>query len=117
MATRILFTDPVLVANATDIKGIHVAQLRQGIDAVRISAGLLPIWTAADYQGTTGFIQSWQFYEASPTSPPRDLFNAVNQARDLIAVPRIAFPGGLPLPAANQVIYGQHLLTLRGGVR
>jgi len=117
MATRVIFVEPVIVPGVTLIKGIHVAQLREAIDAVRVSAGLARIWNTTDYQGTFGFVEAWQFYESNPSFPARDLFNALNQARDVIPLPRIAFPAGTTPPAAGGVIYAQHVLSLRGGLQ
>jgi hypothetical protein len=46
-----LFSDEPLVAGTT-IKGIHMGELRQAIDAVRHAAGLNPAWSS--YTAATG---------------------------------------------------------------
>jgi hypothetical protein len=64
----------------TVVAGIHIAELREAVDAVRASAGLQRLWTPADYTSTSGNVTATQFYEATPTSPPRDLFTAIRLA-------------------------------------
>ncbi len=45
-ATTIIFIDDPLVPNVTEIKAVHLTQLRQAVNAVRVAAGLAPVeWT------------------------------------------------------------------------
>ena len=97
-----------------------MSEIRQAVDAVRASAGLSRIWTATDYQTPlTGPVYAWQFYEAGPTSPPRDLFHALNEARQSVnlGLPAVAYPAGVAAPVLGGVVRWQHLDTIRGGVR
>jgi hypothetical protein len=115
IATRILFTDDPVVAAVTPIRGVHVDQARQAVDAVRVSAGLPRIWAAApSVAGSTIF--AWQFADLAPTSPPRDLLTALNQARQVLGLPLVSF-AGLPAPAPGVAILQQHLKNLRDGVK
>jgi hypothetical protein len=119
ISTRVLFTDPTL-GFGIPIRGIQMSEIRQAVDAVRASAGLPRIWTATDYQTPlTGLVYAWQFYEASPTSPPRDLFHALNEARQSVnlGLSAVAYPAGVAAPALGGFVQWQHLDTIRGGVR
>jgi hypothetical protein len=114
-ATRILFIDDPVVSGVTPIRGVHVDQARQAVDAVRVSAGLPRIWAAApSVAGSTIF--AWQFADLAPTSPPRDLLTALNQARQTLGLPLVSF-AGLPAPAPGVAILQQHLKNLRDGVK
>ncbi|HET7435659.1 MAG TPA: M57 family metalloprotease [Thermoanaerobaculia bacterium] len=53
-ATTILFTDDPLVAGQTEIKAVHLTQLRQAVNAVRIATGLAAVtWTDPNPTGVT----------------------------------------------------------------
>jgi hypothetical protein len=45
-ATTIIFIDDPLIPNVTEVKAVHLTQLRQAVNAVRVAAGLEPVdWT------------------------------------------------------------------------
>jgi hypothetical protein len=119
ISTRVLFTDPNL-GPGIPIRGIQMSEIRQAVDAVRASAGLPRIWSAVDYQTPlTGPVYAWLFYEANPTSPSRDLFHALNSARQSanLGLPAVSYPAGVAAPAIGGIVQWQHLDTIRGGVR
>jgi YD repeat-containing protein len=114
IATYVGFTDDPLTANVTKIRGYHVSELRQAVDAVRRSAGLPVIW--GTYQPATGRVYAWIFYEAAATSPPRDLYNALNAARQQLGLAPVVFPINTE-PVANRLIRVSNVDTLRAGVK
>ncbi len=51
-ATAITFTDDPLVVGSTEIKAVHITQLRQAVDAMRACANLTPFsWTDTNLSG------------------------------------------------------------------
>ncbi|MFP5245949.1 MAG: fibronectin type III domain-containing protein, partial [Thermoanaerobaculia bacterium] len=51
-ATTVIFVDDPLVAGVTQIKAIHLIQLRQAVNAVRVGAGFTPVtWTDSSPAG------------------------------------------------------------------
>jgi len=112
IATFTTFTNDPLTQNQTLVAGYHVSELRQAIDAVRRSAGLSVIW--GTYAPATGLVSAWTFYEQAPTSPPRDMFNALNQARQQLGMGTIGFAAA---PVTGGSIVVTQIDTLRAGVK
>ena len=113
IATMTTFSDDPLTQNQTVVSGYHVSELRQTIDAVRRSAGLSVIW--GTYAPATGPVFAWTFYEASPTVPPRDMFNALNQARQQLGMGTFGFAGTAPAVDGNIIL--THIDDLRTGTK
>jgi hypothetical protein len=114
IATFTTFTDDPLTQNQTAVTGYQVSQLRQAIDAVRRSAGLSVIW--GTYAPATGYVYAWTYYEQARTSPPRDMFGALNEARQQLGLGPISFAAGTEPVAARSFAVTQ-IDTLRAGVK
>jgi YD repeat-containing protein len=101
-----LFTDEPLVAGATTIKGIHMGELRQAIDAVRHAAGLSQAWTS--YAAATGPVT------ASDNLAAR---SALDEARNTLFGPGHNWPYTGEVPTPNGRIWAIQLQQIRDGVR
>jgi hypothetical protein len=101
-----LFTDEPLVAGATTIKGIHIGELRQAIDAVRRAAGLSQAWTS--YAAATGPVT------ASDNLAAR---SALDEARNTLFGPGHNWPYTGEVPTPNGRIWAIQLQQIRDGVR
>ncbi|MEO8035617.1 MAG: hypothetical protein ABI837_14375, partial [Acidobacteriota bacterium] len=113
IATRFEFTDDPAVAGSTFVGAVHIDQARQTVDAVRASAGLAPIWAGAPSIAGSP-VSAWNFYEATPASPPRDLLGALNQARQALGLAPVSMTAA---PAVGGVTFLQHLELIRAGVK
>ena len=102
IATVLVFADDPRLSSLL-IRGVHVSQLRQAIDAVRVVAGLTPAWTT--YTPLTGTVR------ASDLSSLRDV---LNEARALLELPEVTLTDTL---ASGFPIKGRTLDELRNGVR
>lgn len=102
VASLRVFTDQV-VDGSTQIKGVHVSELRQAIDAVRVAAGLGAAWTS--YAPATGLVDDSHF------SQMRDRLNDARQAfaLDPVDFTQVVTPGW--------TVHRNHILELRAGVK
>jgi hypothetical protein len=87
----------------TIIRGQHVSQLRQAVDALRVLAGLSAAW--ASYVPVTGFVDDAHFLE---------IRNRLNEARSALGYDPVVFSEAV---AAGQPIRRSSVMELRGGVR
>jgi YD repeat-containing protein len=99
-----LFSDEPLVAGASTIKGIHIAELRQAIDAVRRAAGLNAAWSS--YPAATGPVT------ASDNITARQ---RLDEAAIALIGHGVAYTGEVPAP--NGRIWAIQLQQIRDGVR
>jgi hypothetical protein len=99
-----LFTDEPLVPGATTIKGIHIGELRQAIDAVRRAAGLNAAWSS--YAAATGPVT------ASDNITARQ---RLDEATIALIGHGVAYTGQVPTP--NGRIWAIQLQQIRDGVR
>jgi hypothetical protein len=107
VATTITFTDDPLVAQLTRIKAVHLAELRQAVNAVRAAAGL----TATTFTDPT----------ASPGTTIRavhfqELRTALNQARAPLGLSNVTFTDAA-LNAGTTSVRSAHITDLRNGVK
>jgi hypothetical protein len=103
LTTRIAFSDDPLVGGVSLIRGVHVSELRQAIDAVRAAAGLAPAWS--DYSPLTGAVFAATFTE---------LRNRLNEARVNLLLPEISFSA---IVANGEPIQAGTVTELRNGVQ
>ncbi len=100
-----LFTDEPLVAGATKIKGIHIGELRQAIDAVRKAAGFsTPAWSS--YAAAAGPIT------ASDNITARQ---KLDEAVNILLGHGVVYTGEVPV--MNGRIWAYQLQQIRDGVR
>jgi YD repeat-containing protein len=99
-----LFSDEPLVPGATTIKGIHIGELRQAIDAVRRAAGLNAAWSS--YAAATGPVT------ASDNITARQ---RLDEATIALIGHGVAYTGEVPTP--NGRIWAIQLQQIRDGVR
>jgi YD repeat-containing protein len=103
LTTTMAFTDDPLLAGVM-VKGVHVAQLRQAIDAARAEAGLSPTWGSGN--GATGMIFVGHIIE---------MRNRLNEARLVLGL------GSIPVAQPNLNPLGLMFVTymneLRNGVK
>jgi len=74
------FTDDPVLSNLTVIRGVHLGQLRQAIDAHRVAAGLPPAWTG--YGPAIGVIAAAHVTEMRAR---------LNEARIAAGIPAFSF--------------------------
>jgi hypothetical protein len=106
-ATTILFTDDPLVASTTPVKGVHVTQLRQAVNALRTAAGL----TAATF--TDPALSSAIKMKAVHL---QELRNALTPARAALGLSAVAYTDPV-LTIGTTRIKAVHLQELRTGVK
>lgn len=98
------YTDDPLVSGMTIVKGVHVAELRQAIDAVRAEAGLPPTWGSSN--SATGLIYVGHIVE---------MRSRLNDARLVLGL------GSIPMAQPNLNPYGlmflSYMTELRDGVK
>ncbi|HSY52633.1 MAG TPA: hypothetical protein VLC46_27785 [Thermoanaerobaculia bacterium] len=100
----VLFSDEPLTAGVTRIKGVHIGELRQAIDAVRRAANLSPAWTS--YAPATGPVTAADNLQAR---------QQLDQAVNLLLLHGVSYTG--ETPAANGKIWWYQLQQIRDGVR
>jgi hypothetical protein len=98
------FTDDPLLAGITIVKGIHVGQLRQAIDAIRTEAGLSPAW--AGHGAEIGLIFAGHVTE---------MRTGLNEARLVLGLPAVPFAQQNLSPFG--LMYLSYLTELRNGVK
>jgi hypothetical protein len=103
---RVFTDEPIQLPNVnggTPIRGVHISELRQAIDAVRIAAGLPAAWSS--YAPATGAIDDAHLTQ---------MRDRLNEARILIALDAVTFTNGV---AAGWSIKGSSIRELRDGVK
>lgn len=103
LATLLPLADDPAVAGQTIIRGIHIGQLREAIDAVRRAAGLAPAWQS--YTPATGTV----FVSDLVTMRDR-----LNEARAVLQLPAVELS---PAVSVGSMIRAIQLQQLRGGVQ
>ena len=99
-----LFTDEPLLAGVTSIKGIHLGELHQAIDAVRRAAGLDPAWSS--YGPVTGPVT------ASDNIAARQ---KLDEAVTMLVGHGVFYSG--EVPAMSGKIFAYQIQQIRDGVR
>jgi len=102
--SALLFTDPTLTANSTNVKLVHFAELRDSINALRTMAGLSPF----AFDGTFG---SGLAVRASHLAGLR---TALNQARSTLGMVAATYTDAA---SAGVIIKKAHVTELRSASR
>jgi len=101
------FTDePVNLPNVsggTLIRGVHISELRQAVDAVRVATGLPAAWSS--YSPATGTIDDAHLTQ---------LRDKLNEARVALALDAVTFTDAV---AGDWLIKGSNIRELRDGVK
>ena len=103
VATLIELHDDPIVPGLTLIRGIHIADLRRAIDAIRNAAGLASAWT--NYDPPAGPVSASHFIA---------LRDRLNEARGNRQLPAVQFTGNV---APGAPILANDMLKLRDGVK
>jgi hypothetical protein len=106
-ALTIFFTDDPLVAGVTRVKGSHLTELRQGVNAMRVAAGL----GAATFTDPT--VSATTVIKAVHCN---ELRTALNQARSSLGMPAVTFTDAA-LNSGVTKVRSVHLQELRGGMQ
>lgn len=107
LATTFLFTDDPLVSQVTNVKALHLAELRQAVNALRAAAGLAP----ATFTDPT--VTSATMIKAVHCS---ELRTALNEARTTLGLGTVTFTDPTITATATSV-RAVHLGELRAGVK
>ena len=98
------FTDDPIAATITAVKALHITELRQAVNDMRVAAGLLPA----------------SFTDSSPTTIKavhvQELRTDLNQARTALGLPPITYTDGT-LTGGTTVVKAAHVQDLRTGVK
>lgn len=105
-ATTIIFADDPAVAHATLIRNLHMAELRQAVNAFRATANLSPL--AAD--PTLGVGQTVRAQHVAA------LRTGLDQARSTLGLPPLTYTDPTLTPGSTVVMAG-HVQELRNGVK
>ncbi|HEV7922812.1 MAG TPA: hypothetical protein VGR02_18655 [Thermoanaerobaculia bacterium] len=105
VATAMTFTDDTITAGVTVIRGVHFAQMRKAIDALRAEAGQAAAW-GPDYPDLTGTVLAAQVNE---------MRTALAAARSQLGLPPITYP--TPVLAAGTPILRSDFVQMRSGVK
>jgi len=105
-----LFTDERIQKGMTWIKGMHIKELRDAIDAVRTAAStaqnpLPAVWPNA--QPPTGLISAGNI---------TTLLAPLNAARSVFGLASFVYTG-VPYPASNGAVISEHIQQLRDALR
>jgi Fibronectin type III domain len=101
-ATAFVFTDSPLTAGSTPIKAVHLTELRQAVNAVRLTAGLsASTWTDSTLSGV-----------AVKKIHVQELRDSINQALQALGFSTPAFTDAT-LTAGTSVIKKLHIEELR----
>ena len=103
LATLIALNDDPAVPGVTPIRGIHVADLKRAIDAIRQAAGLPTAWT--NYDPLTGIVRASHFV---------DLRDRLNEARSILQLPGVQFAFDVSI---GEPVRANDLLRLRNGIK
>ncbi len=102
VASLRVFTDDT-VSGSTAIRGVHISELREAVDAVRAAAGFPAAWSS--YAPATGAVDDAHFTE---------LRDRLNDARAAFALDVVAFTD---VVAGTWPIKGSSIRELRDGVK
>jgi uncharacterized repeat protein (TIGR01451 family) len=105
VATTIVFTDDPIVANATMIKAVHLAEIRVAVNALRALAGLAPV-TFAEEINNSVFVKATHINE---------LRAALDAARATLAQPAMSYID--PVLNGGYLVKASHIQQLRAGVK
>jgi hypothetical protein len=105
-AATIFFTDDPLIATTTRAKAAHVTELRQAVNAMRITAGL----------GATTFTDASLAGVAVKATHIQELRTALNQARTTLGLSTHAFTDPT-LVVGTTIVKAVHFQELRSGVK
>ena len=101
-----LFSDEPILKAATPIRAIHIVELRNAIDKVRIAAGKTPLWQgAAPPSGTV------------TSDPITSLLAGFNDARAAFSLPGFVWSAGTPSPQSGGAIRSEHIQEVRNALR
>ena len=106
-ATTIFFTDDPLLAGVTQVKATHLAELRQGVNAMRVAAGLAP----ATFTDST--VSNAIRIKAAHC---QELRTALNQARAALGLSGVTFTDAT-ITTGGTKVRAVHLQELRDGVK
>jgi hypothetical protein len=106
-ATTIFFTDEPLLAGTTIVKAVHLAELRQAVNAMRAAIGL----SATSF--TDPSLNSSVPIKAMHIS---ELRTALAQARSAIGISAVAFTDATLTPAST-LVKAAHIQELRNGTK
>ena len=101
-----LFSDEAIQRNVTPIRSIHIVELRNAIDAVRLAANQPLLWQSAS--PPSGTISA---------NPITTLFTGFNEARAAFQLPAFAYSVGIAMPQSNGAIVSEHIQEVRNALR
>jgi hypothetical protein len=105
--TTVAMTDPVLTPSHTNVRAVHVTELRQAIGAIRSTAELAPFgWTDDPLVAGTTIVKASHLSE---------LRTALTEAREALGLATLTFTDGTIIPGAT-VIRAVHIQQLRDGL-
>jgi hypothetical protein len=108
LATAISFIDDTLTAQSTDVKAVHITQLRQAVDAVRATANL----GAASWGGGITPYSTLIF-----ASHIQDLRTNLDQARSQLGLPPCTYTDNSVAALQASYIKKEHIEQLRNCVK
>jgi hypothetical protein len=100
------FSDEPVQKGITPVKSIHIVELRNAIDAVRVAANMPKIWLGA--AAPSGAITP---------APFTSLYAGLNEARAAFQLLPFAFSYGIPTPASGGAILSEHVQEVRDALR
>jgi subtilisin family serine protease len=103
VASLVVLADDPAVPAVTRIRGVHVAELRRAIDAIRQAAGLPSAWTS--YDSAQGGVTAVDF---------TSLRDRLNEARTTLQLPAVQFS---PSVAPGVVVRSIDVQKLRDGIK
>ncbi|HYM62997.1 MAG TPA: hypothetical protein VEZ11_19070 [Thermoanaerobaculia bacterium] len=111
LATTVIFTDPILAAQSTQIKAAHVTELRAAVNAVRKLAN-------------GGFANDFSYSDPAITAQSTqvsrihviDLRNALDPARAALGLAALSYTD-TTITAQTTLVKAVHFAELRGGVQ
>ncbi|MFA6956255.1 MAG: M12 family metallo-peptidase [Thermoanaerobaculia bacterium] len=108
LATTVIFTDPSLTVGTTQVKAVHITQLRTAVNAVRTLASL----GAGSYTDPTVTATSTTIKRLHVT----DLRTALDAARSALALSAVSYTDPT-ITASSTLVKAAHVNDLRGGVQ
>jgi hypothetical protein len=111
LATTVIFADSVLAAQSTQIKAVHITELRTAVDAVRKLANG-GIANDFSYTDPTIAAQSSQIKRIHVI----DLRNALDPARSTLGLSALSYTD-VAMAAQSTLVKAVHLTELRDGVK
>lgn len=104
LATAMTFSDAPVTGGVTPIRGVHIAEMRRAIDAIRRMSGLPAFWSS--YANATGPILASQMIE---------LRTVLDDARSLVGFAGVTYTRPITVPYPR--VSNADMNELRGGVR